>query len=151
MSPFFVKIFKKESGKCPKCKDPKRKEYSLCQEHLDAARTYWQSWSTTRRLEGKCSYCKLKSYKGMLRCKKHREITLARTRAWHAAHPDYSAQQWEKRKEQIKEGFCPSCAEHRPLDAGFTRCATCRARAKYRVTGKGHKPKTVGSPYSRNW
>lgn len=133
MSPFFIKTYLKDT-KCRGCEKSKliigKKAYSVCSEHLKAARDKWRNWSVIRREQGLCCYCHRKSYKGWLRCKFHTLENREKCLRWIEEHPEHYHEAWMKKKKLMEAGFCPTCKEHRPLPTGFKRCDPCRARRK---------------------
>jgi hypothetical protein len=157
MSPAFIKQFKSEN-RCWSCTHDRAAGYAFCRPHLLKARRGWQLRQIEHRKLGLCCNCNRKSAKtrdGRItgRCSKHRASNLARTTAWHAAHPEYRIRDVERLKAWIQHGRCPKCKEHRPLPKdGGTRCVQCRARHNGYKNGTYIKPPTTTiRPYSDRW
>ena len=128
MSPYFVKLFKKEN-KCSCCKASKKDGYSVCAKHLKYAKTRWRKWQIIRRNTGKCCYCHRKSFKGWLRCKTHTIINKKKCEAWGKKHPTHGHDSFIQRHSTFTDnGLCISCKPHRKVHKGFKRCWTCLKR-----------------------
>lgn len=141
MTAFFVQKFKRDGAyKCFKCKKDKLTGYSLCTEHLKAARERWRTWAFDRRSLGRCISCDRQGRKATRghygrtmddreqRCSVHARLNQKKCAAWLRRHPEYHAQAYERQKKIRDAGFCPKCPEHRKLLDGFMRCEPCRIR-----------------------
>lgn len=125
MSPFFIKIFKKEH-RCHQCTAKKQRNRSFCPYHLRLARERFEAWAYERRAKGRCISCDCKSFNGYLRCKKHTKILRIYCHEWNKEH---GHDRWLRVKTEIlRTGLCASCPEHRPVKPGALRCQPCLTR-----------------------
>ncbi len=136
MTPFFVAEFRK-GLKCGMCAAKQARGRKFCLYHLRYAREAFANWSSKRRKAGLCILCHRRGFRGYLRCKAHRTEQNAYLRAWVAAHPERSKEQWVLKKREYRDnGLCLACKEHRPCKKGRTRCDECRVRHKLVMAGK---------------
>ena len=122
------------------------RKFSMCAYHLEKAKMGFRKHARSCRKSGTCVCCALPATPGELRCPRHKEINHARSRAWAAAHPWRSREDWLKRKALYNDkGLCPACKGHPPVASGKAKCQACLDRARRRHHERREKARKLSS------